>query len=158
VNTSTLSVQRTIVVEAPQARCFETFADMTSWWPLATHTMGEKPARANIVEKRTGGRWYDVDTNGKETDIGRVLAYEPPARLLLSWQISCTFTIDTKTTTEIEVRFIAETAKRTRIELEHRGFETYGDVAGEAVTMYEGDGAWTFVLGCYVAHMGSGTT
>jgi uncharacterized protein YndB with AHSA1/START domain len=158
VNTSTLSVRRSIVVDAPQALCFETFTDMTSWWPLATHTIGEKPARANIVERRSGGRWYDVDMHGKESDIGRVLAYEPPSRLLLSWTISCIFTIDPSTTTEIEVRFIPETPDRTRIELEHRGFEIYGEGGGEAVKLYEGDGAWTLVLGCYEKHMGSGTT
>ena len=130
---------------------------MTDWWPLATHAIGEKPARAQILEKHTGGRWYDVDMNGKETDIGSVLAYEPPSRLLLSWKISCIFTIDPSTTTEIEVRFIAETPERTRIELEHRGFEIYGEGADEAVKLYESEGAWTFVMGCYEKHMGSGT-
>ena len=157
MNTSTLSVQRSIVVDAPQGLCFETFCDMTSWWPLATHTIGEKPARAQILEKHTGGRWYDVDMNGKETDIGRVLAYEPPSRLLLSWTISCIFTIDPSTTTEVEVRFVAESPKRTRIELEHRGFEIFGDGADEAVKLYESDGAWTFVLDYYEKYMGSRT-
>jgi uncharacterized protein YndB with AHSA1/START domain len=149
VNASTLAVRRSIVVDAPQDRCFETFVNMTSWWPLATHTIGEAPARASIVQTRAGGRWYGVDKNGDEHEIGKVLAYEPPHRLLLSWEISCAWKHDENVASEIEVRFVPESPARTRIELEHRNLEVYGADAETARDTYEGDGAWTYVLAAY---------
>jgi len=149
VNASTLAVRRSIVVEAPQDKCFETFVNMTSWWPLGTHTIGEAPARASIVQTRAGGRWYDVSKNGDEQDIGKVLAYEPPHRLLLSWEISCAWKHDENVASEIEVRFVPESPTRTRIELEHRNLEVYGADAETARDTYESDGAWTYVLAAY---------
>ena len=149
MNTSTLAVRRSIVVDAPQDRCFETFVNMTSWWPLATHTIGEAPARDCIVQARTGGRWYGVNKNGDEHEIGNVLAYEPPARLLLSWEVNCSWLHDEAAASEIEVRFIPESATRTRIELEHRNLEVYGADAETAKERYEADGAWTYVLAAY---------
>jgi len=148
MNSTSLSVSRSIVVDAPQDRCFATFVNMTSWWPLATHTIGDAPARASIVQTRAGGRWYGIDKHGDEHEIGHVLAYEPPNRLLLSWEISCAWKHDPSVASEIEVRFVPETPQRTRIELEHRNLETYGDGAEAARTLYEGDGAWTYVMGC----------
>jgi uncharacterized protein YndB with AHSA1/START domain/quinol monooxygenase YgiN len=148
MNSTSISVSRSIVVDAPQERCFETFVNMTSWWPLATHTIGDAPARASIVQTRAGGRWYGIDKHGDEHEIGRVLAYEPPNRLLLSWEISCAWKHDASVASEVEVRFIPESAQRTRIELEHRNLEAYGEGAEAARTLYEGDGAWTYVIGC----------
>jgi uncharacterized protein YndB with AHSA1/START domain/quinol monooxygenase YgiN len=146
VNASTIAVRRTIVVDAPQEKCFETFVNMTSWWPLATHTIGEAPARASIVQTRAGGRWYDVSKNGDENEIGKVLAYEPPDRILLSWEISCAWKHDESVASEVEVRFVPESPTRTRIELEHRNLEVYGADAETARNTYESDGAWTYVL------------
>jgi uncharacterized protein YndB with AHSA1/START domain len=149
VNTSTLAVTRSIVVDAPQERCFETFVNTTAWWPLATHTIGEAPARASIIQPRAGGRWFDIDKNGDENQIGRVLSYEPPDRIVLSWEISCGWKHDASIASEIEVRFVPETPVRTRIELEHRGLEAYGEGAEAAHKLYNGDGAWTHVLDCF---------
>jgi uncharacterized protein YndB with AHSA1/START domain len=157
VNTSTLAVSRTIVVDAPQDRCFETFINMTTWWPMATHTTGEAPARANIIQPRVGGRWFDIDKNGDESQIGRVLAYEPPERIVLSWEISCGWKHDPSVASEVEVRFVAETPERTRIELEHRGLEAYGENAETAHKLYDGEGAWTRVLGCYATAIAAQT-
>jgi uncharacterized protein YndB with AHSA1/START domain len=149
MNSSLLSVQRSIVVDVEQTRAFNAFVAMTDWWPLATHTIGEAPARASIVEPRTGGRWYGIDKNGAEHGIGHVLAYEPPDRLLLSWEISCGWEYDPNVKTEVDVRFVAETPTRTRVSLEHRGFEAYGERAEEMNERYSAEGAWTYVLGCY---------
>ena len=149
MNQTGISIQRTIVVEAPQARAFEVFVNMTAWWPLATHSIGEKPARASIVEPKNGGRWYGIDANGDEHGIGRVLAYEPYDRLLLTWDISCAFEYDPSLRTEVEARFFAESPTRTRVELEHRGLEAYGEDAEKMRAMYEGDDAWTYVWECY---------
>jgi uncharacterized protein YndB with AHSA1/START domain len=151
MNEQLLSVRRTIVVNAAQDRCFDTFIDMTAWWPLATHTIGEAPARASIVQTRADGRWYDIDKNGDEHEIGRVLAYEPPDRIVLAWEISCAWQHDVSSRTEIEIRFIPETPERTRVELEHRGFEVFGERAAEQHDVYDADGAWTSVMDCYAA-------
>jgi uncharacterized protein YndB with AHSA1/START domain len=149
MTTAEISVRRSISVDVPQAQAFEQFVDMTSWWPLATHTIGEAPARASIVQTRAGGRWFGIDKNGDEHGIGHVLAYEPPDRLLLTWEISCDFEYDPSIQTEVEVRFIPESTTRTRIELEHRKLEVYGEQAENRRELYEGDGAWTHVLACY---------
>ena len=134
-----ISVERSIVVNVPQARAFDVFVDMTSWWPLATHTIGEAPARASIIEPHAGGRWYDIGRTGGETMIGEVLAYEPPQRLVLTWSISHDWTYDPTLRTEIELRFIPESATRTRVELVHRNLEAYGERAEEERKIYDGD-------------------
>jgi uncharacterized protein YndB with AHSA1/START domain len=146
-----ISVERSIVVNVPQARAFDVFVDMTSWWPLATHTIGEAPARASIIEPRAGGRWYDIDRNGAESTIGEVVTYEPPERLVLTWSISPDWTYDPALRTEVELRFIPESATRTRVELVHRGLEAYGERAEELRAMYSGDNAWTQILQLYAA-------
>jgi uncharacterized protein YndB with AHSA1/START domain len=142
-------VRRSITVDVPQATAFEVFVNMTAWWPLATHTIGEAPARASIVEPVAGGRWYDIDKNGNEHGIGHVLAYEPPERIVLSWEISHDWQYDPTLSTEIEVRFVAESPTRTSVELEHRHFERYGEHAAAQVATYEADDGWTYVLNCY---------
>ncbi|MDB5027694.1 MAG: hypothetical protein JWO66_1383 [Candidatus Eremiobacteraeota bacterium] len=144
-----ISVQRSIAVEAPQARAFDVFVNMTSWWPLDTHTIGEAPARASIVEPHAGGRWYGIDKNGDEHGIGHVLAYEPPDRLVLTWEISHDWQYDPSLKTEVEVRFFPESPTRTRVELEHRGLEAYGERAEAQRELYEGDQAWSYLMQLY---------
>jgi len=154
-STIDLAVRRSITIDAEQTRAFDVFVDMTSWWPLATHTIGVAPARASIVEPRAGGRWYDIDANGDESSIGRVLVYERPNRIVLTWEISCDWGHDPSISSEVEVRFIAETPQRTRVELEHRNLEAYGEQAEAARERYEGDGAWTYVLACFAKVAGA---
>ena len=153
--TDAFAVQRAITVDAAQARAFELFCEMTAWWPLDSHTIGAAPARANIVEPRAGGRWYDIDANGDEHGIGHVLVYDPPHRLVLTWEISCGWVYDEAVASEVDVRFVAETPTRTRVELEHRRFDVYGERAADQRAVYEGDGAWTYVLQCYARVAGS---
>ena len=146
---SEFAVRRSIAIDVTQSRAFELFVDMTAWWPLATHTIGEAPARASIVERRVGGRWFGIDRNGDEHGIGHVLVYAPPERLVLTWEISCDWQYDPSMQTEIDVQFIAETPTRTRVELEHRCLEAYGERAQAQRERYEAEGAWTYVLDCY---------
>jgi uncharacterized protein YndB with AHSA1/START domain len=152
-----ISVKRSISVDAPQERAFDVFVDMTSWWPLDTHTIGEAPARASIVEPHPGGRWYGIDKNGKEHGIGHVLVYDRPERVVLTWELSCEWEYDPSLRTEVEVRFIPESPERTRIELEHRGLEAYAQRAEEMRERYEGDGAWTYILQRFAKGIGSAT-
>jgi uncharacterized protein YndB with AHSA1/START domain len=82
-----------------------------------------------VFEPREGGRVYDRGVDGSECGWARVLAYEPPERVVISWDISPHWQIETdpERTSEVEVRFTAETPERTRVELEHRNLDRHGD-------------------------------
>lgn len=147
---SGVSVRHTITVEASKERAFQVFADqMGSWWPLSTKSIGSVRAKTAIVEPRAGGRWFERGSNGSQCDWGRVIAYEPPDRLVLNWQISADWRYDPNLSTIVEVRFIADGKARTRVELEHRGLEAYGDRAGQIEGIYGGPDGWTDILGHY---------
>src|ERR1700681_37489 len=150
--TTSVTVRREILVQAPRARAFTTFIDMTAWWPLATHTLGKAPARASVIEPHAGGRWYGVDADGDEHGIGRVLAYEPPARPLLSWEVSHDFKPDPSVQTEVEVTFSEDSPTTTRVVLEHRGIEAYGAHAEEMRETFESGGGWGLLLDLFAAH------
>lgn len=86
---SALSVRKTVTVSAPQAIAFEVFTTrIASWWPMATHKIGQADCATVIIEPQAGGRWFERGTDGVECDWGRVLAWEPPGRVLLTWQLS----------------------------------------------------------------------
>ena len=126
-----LAVRKTVTVAAPQAIAFEVFTGrIASWWPMATHKIGQADCAAVVIEPRAGGRWFERGTDGVECDWGRVLAWEPPQRVVLAWQLSSAWAFDPAIRTEVEVRFTAIDARTTRVELEHRGLEVYGDEAG----------------------------
>jgi len=123
------SVQQSIVVQAPIDRAFAVFTeDMGSWWPADHHVLGA-PLAEMVFEPRQGGSVYDRGTDGSECRWARVLAYEPPARIVISWDIALNWEIesDPARTSEVEVRFIPEGPERTRVELEHRKLERHGE-------------------------------
>jgi uncharacterized protein YndB with AHSA1/START domain len=123
------AVSESIVVEATVARAFTTFTDdMGSWWP-ADHHILQSPLAEMVFEPRVGGSIYDRSVDGSECHWGRVLAYEPPDRVVFSWDINMQWQIETDhaRTSEVEVRFIAEGPERTRVELEHRHIDRHGD-------------------------------
>ena len=127
---ATLStVNRSVTVNASPARAFEVFtAGFSTWWPIESHHIGEKMAVEVVVEPRAGGRWFERDADGGECDWGFVTAWEPPHRLLLAWHLTpeYVFDPDPAMATEVEVRFTAQDGG-TLVELEHRGFEKYGE-------------------------------
>lgn len=108
VATPPLAVRKTVTVQAPQAVAFEVFtARIASWWPMATHHIGKADCAAVVMEPRAGGRWFERGVDGSECDWGRVLAWEPPSRVLLAWQLSAAWAFDPAIHTEVEVRFAA---------------------------------------------------
>ena len=122
------SVRTSIVVDAPIERAFSVFTDdMGSWWPSDHHIVQGELAEM-VFEPRVGGHVYDRATDGSECRWARVLAYEPPNRVVFSWDINLRWHLesDPAKTSEIEVRFIAEEPARTRVELEHRHLERHG--------------------------------
>lgn len=121
-------VKQSIVVEAPIERAFKVFTeDFGSFKPPEHNLLGVAIAET-VFEPRVGGYVYDRGIDGSECRWARVLAYEPPHRVLLSWNISPQWQIETdpQKTSEWEVRFTAETPNRTRVELEHRALERHG--------------------------------
>jgi uncharacterized protein YndB with AHSA1/START domain len=127
--TRTTSVWSSIVVEAPIDRAFAVFTeDIGSWWPPEHHLL-ESELAGMVFEPRVGGHVYDRGMDGSECRWARVLAYEPPDRVLITWDVSLQWKLETDTekTSEVEVRFFSETAERTRVDLEHRHIDRHGE-------------------------------
>ncbi|MFZ1996458.1 MAG: SRPBCC family protein [Solirubrobacteraceae bacterium] len=149
-------VRTSIVVEAPVPRAFEVFTqEMQSWWP-EDHHMLDGEIGEMVFEPRAGGRVYDRATDGRECTWARVLAYEPPDRLLFTWDISPAWEIETdlERTSEVEVRFIAESDSRTRVELEHRNLERHGDGWEGMHGAVASPGGWPKTLAGFAARIG----
>ena len=122
------SVTTSIVVEAPIETAFAVFTDdMASWWPPGHHIL-EGELKEMVFEARAGGRVFDRGVDGSECAWARVLAYEPPNRVVLSWDINLEWQLETDSAraSEVEVRFVAESPTRTRVELEHRHLDRHG--------------------------------
>ena len=126
--TSATSVQASIVVEAPIERAFQVFTQDFGSFKPPEHNMLQAEIAETVLEPRVGGYLYDRGVDGSECRWARVLAYEPPHRLLLSWDISPQWQIeaDPAKASEWEVRFTAETPERTRVEIEHRHLDRHG--------------------------------
>jgi uncharacterized protein YndB with AHSA1/START domain len=123
------SVRTSIVVEAPIERAFSVFTeDFGSFKPPEHNILGVELAET-VFETREGGHVYDRGVDGSECRWARVLAYEPPNRVVISWDISPQWQIETdlEKTSEVEVRFVSEAPERTRVELEHRNLERHGE-------------------------------
>jgi uncharacterized protein YndB with AHSA1/START domain len=142
------SVRTEIVVEAPVERAFRVFTEDFGSFKPPEHNMLGVDIAETIFEPRVGGHLYDRGVDGSECRWARVLAYEPPERVVISWDISPQWQIETdlEKTSEVEVRFIAETQERTRVELEHRNLERHGDGWEAERDSVGGDGGWPLYL------------
>jgi uncharacterized protein YndB with AHSA1/START domain len=130
--------------------------EMGTWWPLATHKIGKTKAVDALIEPRVGGRWYERGDDGSTCDWGRVLSWEPPSRLVLSWEISADFQHDPNLKTEVEVRFIAEGKDGTRVELEHRHLDRYGARRDEVRRIFDSDMGWKALLDAFADRASEG--
>jgi uncharacterized protein YndB with AHSA1/START domain len=123
------SIRHEIVVRAPIARAFSVFTDDFGTFKPREHNMLSVDIAETVFEPRVGGRVFDRGVDGSECHWARVLAYDPPERVVISWDINPQWQIETdlEKTSEVEVRFIAEAADRTRVELEHRNLDRHRD-------------------------------
>jgi DNA-binding transcriptional ArsR family regulator/uncharacterized protein YndB with AHSA1/START domain len=138
------SVQTSIVVEAPIERAFMVFTeDIGSWFP-PEYNLLEVDIAERVFEPRDGGQIYDRGTDGSECHWARVLAYEPPNRVVFSWDIDPRWQVETDhdRTSEVEVQFVAEAPERTRVELEHRNLERHGEGWEQTRESVGGEGGW----------------
>jgi uncharacterized protein YndB with AHSA1/START domain len=142
------SVRHEIVVAAPIERAFSVFTDGFGTFKPREHNMLGVEIAETVFEPRVGGHVYDRGVDGSECRWARVLAYEPPDRVVISWDISPQWQVesDLEKTSEVEVRFIAEASDRTRVELEHRNLDRHGD-GWEAVREgVDSEGGWPLYL------------
>lgn len=118
-------IARTVTVKVPPDRAFDLFVNnIADWWPRG-QTVGKKPHVALVIEPRAGGRWFERDEDGTETNWGHVLAWEPPGRVLLCWQLSTSWSFDPALMTAVELTFTPD-GSGTRVALEHRNLERFG--------------------------------
>ena len=140
-------VRKAVKVQAPQAVAWRVFTEkMGTWWPLAYYKIGKATAVDAVIEPHVGGRWYERGDDGSMCQWGSVLAWEPTYRIILSWDINADWQYDPTLKTEIEVRFIAESSDRTRVELEHRHLDRYGERRDEMRRIYDTQGDWGRLL------------
>ncbi|MFW3170607.1 SRPBCC family protein [Geodermatophilus sp. CPCC 206100] len=156
--TAATVVRRQIVVRARVEEAFAVFTGRFGDFKPPEHNMLAVPIAETVFEPRVGGSIYDRGTDGSECRWARVLVYEPPHRVVFSWDIGPTWQVeaDAGNTSEVEVRFVAETPERTRVELEHRGIDRHGP-GWEAVSDGVGhDQGWPLYLDRYAALFAAG--
>lgn len=140
-------INGTVTVGTAIDKAFRVFTDsLNTWWPAQYH-IGQADMAEAILESREGGRWYERGVDGSECDWGRVLAWEPPHRLLLTWQINgeWQYDPDPEHASEIEVRFSPDGPDQTTVELTHRHLDRL--VGGQALRDgIMGGGGWTAML------------
>jgi uncharacterized protein YndB with AHSA1/START domain len=147
------TVRKQIVVDAPIARAFAVFTERIGDYKPPEHNLLGVPIAETVFEPRVGGNIVDRGADGSECRWARVLAYEPPDRVVFSWDISPQWRIETDPgqTSEVEVRFVAETPARTRVELEHRHIDRHGPGWEAVIDGVGGQEGWPLYLARYVA-------
>jgi uncharacterized protein YndB with AHSA1/START domain len=142
------SVRKQVVVAAPVERAFRVFTQEFDGIKPREHNMLAVDIAETVFEPRVGGRVYDRGVDGSECQWARVLAYEPPHRVVFSWDISPAWQIesDPEKTSEVEVRFVAESPERTRVELEHRHLERHGEGWEGVRQGVDAEGGWPLYL------------
>ena len=145
---SETSVRNSIVVEARIERAFMVFTDDFGSFKPPEHNLLQVEIAETVFESHVGGNIYDRGVDGSECRWARVLAYEPPNRVVFSWDISPHWQIETDhdKTSEVEVRFIAEGPDRTRLEIEHRNLDRHGDGWEGVREGVHGDQGWPLYL------------
>jgi uncharacterized protein YndB with AHSA1/START domain len=144
------AVRKVVSVQAPAAVAWRVFTQqMGTWWPLGSYKIGQAAAVDAVIEPHVGGRWYEKGDDGSTCDWGRVLIWEPPTRLVLTWDISANWQHDPTLGTELELRFIPEGPEATRVELEHRHLDRYGDRRDEMRRVFDTEGDWGRLLAAF---------
>ena len=143
-----------VAVEVSQspAAAFAIFTTRISeWW--VGKAIGALPPASITIEPHAGGRWFETDADGQVTPWGKVLAWEPPSRLLLAWELNSRFEPDPAVVTEIELAFVPLAGGGTRVALEHRNLERFG-VEAATIAGRIGEG-WPRQLGSFTQYAAS---
>lgn len=150
---ATEAVRAEVVVEAPLDRAFAVFTQRFGDFKPPEHNLLRSPIAETVLEPRVGGSIVDRGVDGSECRWARILVYEPPSRVVFSWDISPRWELETdpESASEVEVRFVAEGPNRTRVELEHRHLERHGSGWEAVRDGIEGDAGWPLYLTRYAA-------
>ena len=154
-----ITVRHDVVVNAPVERAFRVFTERFGDFKPPEHNLLAAAIAETVFEPRVGGHIYDRAVDGSECRWARILAYEPPARVVFSWDIGPQWQVETdpELTSEVEVRFVAEGPDRTRVELEHRHLDRHGpgwQAVSDGVAHDEG---WPLYLTRYAALLTEGS-
>ena len=151
------SIRHEVTVDAPVERAFTVFTEDFGRFKPREHNMLAVDIAETVFEPRVGGHVVDRGVDGSECRWARVLAYEPPDRVVFSWDISPQWQIETDLdkTSEVEVRFIAEASDRTRVELEHRNLDRHGPGWEAERDGVAGDGGWPLYLERFAEQAGA---
>jgi hypothetical protein len=144
-------VRHSVSVPIARERAFRLFTEeIGSWWPTDTHTLSEGPI-TEVFEPRRGGRWYELAEDGQECTVATMLVWEPPRRFVMAWQLTpeWKFEPDLDRATQVEVTFENDAEDSTRVTLEHRGFEAYGEPGGEMRESVGGREGWPVIIERY---------
>ena len=142
------SVRVETTVDVPIERAFRVFTEEFDRIKPREHNMLPVEIAETVFEPRVGGRVYDRGVDGTECCWARVLAYEPPHRVVISWEITPHWQIETNPskTSEVEIRFIADGQERTRVEIEHRNLDRHGDGWEGERDVVASEGGWPLYL------------
>jgi uncharacterized protein YndB with AHSA1/START domain len=142
------AVRKTLTVDCVVEEAFRVFTeDAMSWWPVESHSIQGSGVREIVFEGHKGGEVYEVSSEGAKGHWATVVSWEPPNRLVLAWNILERDPVET----EVEVTFVPE-GGRTRVELEHRGWDGLGEGAAARRDSY--DTGWDQVLGVFEQRVG----
>lgn len=143
-------VVKSVTVPCPPDRAFRLFTEgMGTWW-LPSHSVSTSGQDKVVVEPKPGGAWYEIGKKGERCEWGCVLAWEPPSRLVLDWQLSADFAYDPSLHTEVEVTFTPQ-GTGTAVRLEHRKLENYGATAGQIAQVFDSPNGWGGLLEAFAA-------
>jgi Activator of Hsp90 ATPase homolog 1-like protein len=141
-------VKRTMHLNVPIEFAFRILTqEMGTWWP-ATHHIGKTPFKEIVIEPRVGGRWFERNTSGAECEWGKVLVWEPPKQVVVSWHLQPNWQADPDMAraSEVSFEFFAESPEVTRLEFEHRHLERHGEGWEKMRADVDSPGGWTTVL------------
>jgi uncharacterized protein YndB with AHSA1/START domain len=142
------NVAHHVVVNAPIERAFAVFTEQFGDFKPREHNLLAVPIAETVFEPRVGGHIYDRGVDGSECRWARILVYEPPHRLVFTWDIGPTWQLesDQSKTSEVEVRFTAESGDRTRVNVEHRNLDRHGPGWGAVAEGVDGEAGWPLYL------------
>jgi uncharacterized protein YndB with AHSA1/START domain len=153
---TTNAVHLELTVDAPVERAFAAFTERFGEIKPLEHNLMSAPIAETVLEPQVGGSIVDRAVDGTECRWARVLVFDPPRRIVFSWDISPRWQLETdlEHTSEVEVRFVADGPSRTRVELEHRNLDRHGDGWESLRDGVEGEHGWPLYLARYDALVG----
>ena len=144
-------VRKSIIVKASQKRAFTVFTSGMGHWWIKGHSINSSPQQDVIIEPRAGGRWFERGEDGSECQWGHVIEWDPPRRIVLAWQLGADWKFAPDLVTELEIRFTPDGPEMTRVDLEHRNLERYGERAEELRASIGSENGWPALLKAYAA-------